>query len=579
MNNDLTWFNQKYFYHSDSEFNTNGGSLEISINSNTSDFQTYSIPTLNISIFNEKIRSNVNLKYQDVLDLLFSIEEINKDINNIYNGGGSEIKKIINGKNFKIGFKTSQNTGKKAVLLLIANSATDFGIIVISYNLFLIIVELLKSFKENYIKLPFEISNRSTLNYILDELKEIKEFNKSLPSSITNLTSSNHILNELKEIKELNKPLPNLTSSMEIVNTNEVINKDKDKDILHISDITHISPEQDPPWDINNEDADKAQKDFEDFMMDNINKVKIPEFDKISNEIKEEQKSFFIEEVLKNDIKNLDSFLISLTMHSNPIEKFQEIIGGYINSTLPSITNDELKSACYYSKRFFLYNVQNYMRNHVSIPVSIPIIKYKPNEFNNENIDLAYDLLTLSMYVRIVKDKLTTKIDDISINGLLLYTSLRVYTDIFTFSFLDNIDSDIIIKCVIKRFQNFSIRGLFKSFNELLKQYGFSDVEEIEINNFTSQIVKRVIGPDKTLYIQDLHQKEYNDNKLKLSYFNDLSLDQIDEFIKAEIETKLEIINTSTKYDDKILKILNPVEKDNSVEVSDNNNWFENINS
>ena len=547
---DLTWFNQKYFYHKDTEFSANGECLEISISSNTTDFQTYSIPTLNLNIFNDKIRYNVNLKYQDVLDLLFSIKGITtSNIDDIYKNDGSEIKKIINGKNFKLGFKISQNTGKKAVLLLIANSATDFGIIVISYNLFLTIVELFKSFKRNYIKLPFEISNRTSLNYILDELKEIKEFNKSLPSSIVDLTSSK----ECKCSEESEIMFPKL------------------------SDISNNS-DDDPPWDVDN----NPQKNFEDFITNNIDDIKIPEFDKLSGKVEEEQKSFFIEDILKNDIKNLDSFLKSLTIHSNPIEKFREIIGGYMNSTLPSITDKELKSACYYSKRFFMYNIQNYLRNHIPISTSIPIIKYKPNEFNDENIDLAYDLLTLSMYIRLVKDKLITKIDDAAINNSLLYTSLRVYTDIFTFSFLDDINSDIIIKCVMKRFQNYSNKGVFNSLNELLKQYGFSEIIEIEMNNFTTQIVKKVIG-SKILNISDLHQQDYNENKIKLPYSNELSIDLIvHEFIKAEVESELKIFYTS-KYSDEVLKILSiddntENESNNSNNPNVEDNWIENIN-
>jgi len=556
---EYVWLNQKYFYHKDSEFNQNGGSLEISVNSNTTDFQTYSTPTLNLSIFNDKVRYNINLKYQDVLDLLFSIKEIKSNVDSIYNNGGSEIKKIINGKNFKIGFKTSQNTGKRAVLFIIANSATDFGFIVVSYNLFLTIVELFKLFKRDYIRLPFDISNRAYLSSILDELKEIKEFDKSLPSSIIELTSSRN--------QEYEKIITQHSNDINVCR-HEVTEEN-----------SNSSDDQDVPWveeDIDDKSTE-AQRSFENFIIDNIDKVQIPEFDKVSEKVEEEQRSFFVEDILKNDIKNLDSFLMSLTAHSNPIEKFREIISEHMNSTLPSITDEELKSACYYSKRFFIFNVQNYIRNHVQIPTSIPIIKYRPNDFSNENIDLAYDLLTLSMYIRLVKDKLINKIDDASINNSLLYLSLRIYTDIFTFSFLDNVEPDMIIKCVTKRFQSYSNKGVFNKLNELLKQYGFSEVTEMDMNNFTEQIVKKVIGQDKTKTITELHQQDYIEDKIKLPHSNDLTVDQItNEFVKAEIEKKLDIITTS-KYSHEIMKILNPnydEESNDSEEPNDDSdNW------
>lgn len=527
------WLNQRYLTHKDKEFTTNGGTLEISINSSTTDYNNFTTPVFNIGIFNDKIRYNLNLKYQDVFDLLISIENLMKNIQDIYNNGGSEIRKLYNKKNFKLEFKLSKKTGKKAVLIIVANSTSDFGAVIISFDLFLSVVELLKNFKENYILLPFEISNRSTLSCVLNELKEIKEFNKTLPTSIVDLNR---------------------------VNTSISIPFDSDNNS--------------PPWDT--EIIDK-QKEFDKYVKDNIDSVEIPGIEKINNQVQEEYDSLLFDVILKKDISNFDSLIMSLTTHQSPIIKFKEILSDYVSSSLPSIESNELKSALYYSKRFFLYNIQNCTKNGAKIPSSIPIIKYRPNEFSDENINLAYDLLTISMYIRLIRDKLETKIPDSSINKSLLYMAVRNYTDIFTFSFLDNIDQNIIIKCVMRRFQKYSNEGFFKSFDDLLNQYNLQSISENEMIHFTTQITNKVIGEDKTLNILDLHRKEYEDNKIKLPCDSDLSVDQIYELIIGEIELKLEMENTSTSFCDEVLELLGIEVKTEEEEIQKEENWIDNI--
>jgi len=516
------WFNQKYLIHKDKEFITNGGTIEISVNSSTSDYNNFTTPVFNIGIFNDRIRYNLNLKYQDVFDLLISIENLMKDIQDIYNNGGLEIRKLYNNKNFKLEFKLSKKTGRKAVLIIIANSTSDFGAVIISFDLFLSIIELLKNFKENYILLPFEISNRSTLSCVLNELKEIKEFNKTLPTSIVDLNREN---------MSISTPFD--------------------------------SDDNSPPWD---KEIINKQKELDKYVKDNIDNIEIPEIEKINKKVQEEYNSVLFDIILKKDISNFDSLIMSLTTHQSPIMKFKEIISDYVSSGLPSIESNEFKSALYYSKRFFLYNIQNCTKNGVKIPSNIPIIKYRPNEFSDENINLAYDLLTISMYIRLVRDKLETKISDSSINKSLLYMAVRNYTDIFTFSFLDNLDQSIIIKCVMRRFQKYSNEGFFKSFNDLLNQYNLEDVNENDMINFTTEIMNKVIGENKTLNILDLHRKEYEDNKIKLPYDSDLNIDQISELIIAEIELKLEMKDVNMNYCDKVLELLD-IKKETSEEI------------
>jgi len=518
LNEDYIWFNQKYFFHKDKTFNPNGGSLEIATTCNSKgDLQSFSPPTLSLSIFNEGLRYSINLKYQDVIDLINSIETVQQNIESIYNDNkGAGINKIYNGKNLKILFRKSENTGAKAVKIAILNNSTDYGMVIISYPIiFNSIVELLKTFKKEYIKISFDISNRAMMSYMLDEIRSIKEAVKILPTSIIP-----------------NKP-------------------DKIKEVIEVLKDENPNPIQ-----------NEFQEGFDKYLKENMDKTEIPKLDEI---VDEEYKvktvkntgSVLVDEILKNDIKVLDSLFTSVGTHENPIEKLIETFKDYYNiELLPGISDDEFKSSIYYSKLFFTTSIQNYMRNNIPIPVSIPVIKYQAINCDSKNIDLAYDLLTISIYTRLVKEKLQSRIEDATINKSILYLSLRNFTDIFTFSFLDEIEIGKITNCILEKFSNFSESGFFNSFDELLGNYNLQKVVIQDIKNFLTNILDKIIGNGKVVYVSELQEKDYIDGKVKLHPKNNLTEKQItSELVKAEVNDKLNILDTSLKMSQEVQEL------------------------
>ena len=553
-NEEYIWFNQKYFTHKDKIFNPTGSSMEITTACNSkANLQSFSPPTLNISIFNEGLRYNINLKYQDVIDLLESIKNAQSNIDQIYKDKKSEgINKLYNSKNLKMMFRISENSGTKAVLILILNNATDYGIIIVSYNIiFKSIIELLKSFKRNYANISFEISNRALMTYMLDELRCIKGSVKAIPSSI-----------EIENKKD--KTIESLTDE----NSNSIQNKFQE------------------------------QEGLDKYMKENVGKTKIPEFEMIENEEEnkntsiEKTESILVDKVLKNDIGNFDSLLTSINTEINPIEKIKKIFGQHFEDLdiLPGITEEEFKSAAYYSKLFFLTNIQNYMKNNIQIPASIPIVKYQVLNCDPRNIDLAYDLLTISIYVRFIKEKLQTRVNDETINKSILYMSLRNFTDIFTFSFLDEIDINQITTCIVERFNSFSKSGFFNRFDEILDSYNLQKITVQDIKNFLVNTLSKVIGKGKAIYISELQEKDHIDEKIKLHPKNDLTLDLIlNEVIRAEVNEKLNITDLSSKMDQKVQELFTNKSNQSSAQdskqtvpdeksgVENPEEWFSNI--
>lgn len=512
LEEELFWFNQKYLVHKDNIFNSNG-TIDISTSCNTQDFQNFSSPTFNIAIFNDKSRYSVNLKYQDVLDLLLSIKEVLKNINEIYSKDlKAEIIKTYNSKFLKILFKKSKVNQEKGVLINILNTQTDFGVIVLHYNIFNSIIDLLRSFKRDYLKLSFEISNRALMSNLFEEIKQVKNGIKSLPNSII-------------EMKSLNNS---------------------------------YTPAQEPEF------KSEVQEEFEKYIEENLDKADVPWIDDIPVKTKENEiKSVLINDICQNDISNLESLLLSLTTESYPVNKLRSLFSQYFSNnfdSLPDISEVDLKSIHYYSKLIFMSSVQKYSKNIQPIPTSVPILKYNPTNTSSDNIDLAYDLLMITMYIRLMKTKLESKVQDSSLNKSLLYLILRNFTDVFTFSFLDNKSHDIIINSIIDRFKYFNSNGFFKKFEEILNQYNLVNVSEIEMKHFLKESIIKVVGANKTQCISDLHTKDYDNNKVRIPYLNELSLDEINKIIKNEIhfedkeETPKEVSTDSSCWVSSILE-------------------------
>ena len=99
-----TWFNQLLLHHKDSYYNS-GGSFEVGLSSNTSDFKTFSSVSLNISITNG-IKKVYNLNYQNAIDLMRSFKEVTDNIQKIFESTSSIdiLKRYYSDKSLKVKF-------------------------------------------------------------------------------------------------------------------------------------------------------------------------------------------------------------------------------------------------------------------------------------------------------------------------------------------------------------------------------------------------------------------------------------------------------------------------------------------
>ena len=518
MNLDQVWFNQTYFTHRDTTYSTDS-TFDLGISSSTNDFKNFTTLTLNMTVIKDKKWYTCHLKYQDVSDLIMSLSEVMSNYSEIFNRNNCELYKNYGNKSIRINFKKSK-TGENIVIIAIIYSESDFGVVVLNQTTFSIIYTLMKSFESEYIRLVFDIVNRSLLTSMREEITSLKRSIETLPSSIV----------ELKDIGS----------------------QDTEIDQKVIDD----------------------QNNFDSFIQQNIDRVVIPEFhEEIKESVQNKITSFLFEKALQNDILNIDTFFSSITS-SNPLPRMLDLFSRHFpdsslenikNIYLPSITDSEFSSLIYVSGLLYHTFFQNYLKKGESIPaIGIPVTRYMPSKIEASNIELATDLLLLVSYIKIVRDRLQPKEEDSYNNKSYLYMTLRCSTDSLIFSFLNEQNCDAIFSTCLDKFKYLKTTKFFLSFDKILSSFNCSEVTLGDIQGHLNN-VKKVVVSGKNIY--DYHVSGFNSGKMKLSPENQLRSEQINDFIKLEVYSKLEQDIDLDEIDPTVIKLY---ASKNKVKLSQN---------
>ncbi len=520
MDENRVWINQELFYYYDKKYQTNS-ILNIQLSGFTSDYQNFSQPSLNLSITSlaeNRGRRFIILDYSDLFELSDSFGNLFKNYSyceQVFEyQNKSEIIKVMrmyNRKQLLFNFQRSTVTGENCVVIQIIHNESDFSRIIIPFVKFKSILALFKSFLKSYCVIS-QIYQQNLFNkMIADKLCGIE-------TSITTLPSS---------IYEIGENSNNLVNYNHVDNYNYNLNQDNDNGHINAEDSTS-----------------SLSADFDKFVEENIDKIKIPEIEsgKIeeNNKPKEEIKSYFIENVLNNDIKNLESMITSIYLKDNPLESFMNIVKESPHvpdnfNMLPDIEYHEYKSICYLSRIMFIKTLTNYLEKSQPIPSSIPIVKYKPSTFDEYNVHFAFDLFMINNYMKALRTKLESKIDDASKNKSLISIAIRCFTDIFSISFVDFENIKVTLKsAILSRFKYYKEKGFFKEYDSLLEEYNLEEITEREMSVLADNILDSAVN--KGVDIQYFHDELFKRGTVKLPYYNQLSLEQITkELIPNEI--------------------------------------------
>jgi hypothetical protein len=491
------WFNHVLLAHFDKQFQTNSY-LRLSISISTNNFLVFGQPFLNIQISNsvDDARRSYSLSIQNCTDLVKAFKQIIDNSEQSFLDRAQIIRKYNLDKSIIFTFFNKDDTNEKLVKFQIFHNESNFGAIIIEYSLFQLLAIQIRSFVTDYIKIGGDIRR----DFISSRLLQI---NDKLLKDIRNLP------NQLLELPVVNTQPVTDSSKIPTTIENQLDDYIGGKDMSNIKDIT-----------LDTNDVDK------------------PIQEKL-----QEVESKFVDIVLKRDVKNLENFLNSISNTSiNPLEsiinEFQSLDSDMV--LLPGISDKDMKSLVYLSKLFYATHYQNYLENNVSIPLTTSILKYDTNdiEVKPENMELAYDLLTIMGYLKCFRNKIETKESDVYINKSLIYLSFRCFIDVFIFSFLTKklVRTDVLLSKINSRFKYFNSIGVFDSFKKELENNSFPEVSETEISIFVQQVIE---GPIESSPSVDIFHKN-SVKQLTVPPDNDFTIEQIiNDIIPKEVNEKL----------------------------------------
>jgi hypothetical protein len=532
------WFNQQFLSHKDKLFESDKSKiLELNMSCNTTNYKEFSSPTINFVLHTIAKRYQINLGFQQALDLVSSMEILIKDYNNLEDD--FTIYKNYIKRNLKIVVKKTKN-GEKCIIFSVIYSDSDYNYIILQQNLILAIYTILNDFCNNYININFQFVNRSLFTENLDQLKALNEALISLP---THLSSISHLpvfqkIDENTKIWNDEELKQNKISDYPLDPTDFLV---EDQEI-QTPKVEEISP-------------DNMTSELEDFMDNNLDSIIVPEIEKVKNKeintIKKDITKIHMMEVFE-DLSELDKFIISLIPHENQIESWINYLTKKMNLSkkpkdnfLPSISDEDYKSLIYLSKTFFDTNIKKYIEKSGKFKTVVAIKKYKVNDSEKVislNNELSIDLLTIMCYLRETSIKLTARETDAMRNKSVLYVLFRTISDAMIFSFIQTKNSDMIINLLKERFENFNQNGFFKEFDKIMSNYSLPKIDFIDINNSAIAILKS--AEHSALFINDLHDSFYKGNKVSLPYNSKYTLEQILTLI-----SKLDVIKNISEID------------------------------
>lgn len=497
-NSKTTWFSQVLMTYKDKTYATNGY-LRISLSTNTEDFKYFNAPTINISISNNYQKS-INLNIQNAKDLLRAFKLILSQLN------GNELniqRKYQKNTIIHFTFKVDPNNDKRIVIIEIRNNESDFTKIIIP----------LESVFESFASC-------------------IREFTESYMTICSNL----FIQSIQSQSTQIIQQLPGLIKGI----SSQIISQIPADEIISDSRAPEVEPETVAETEATINDLDK-------FLGNDMENIDIPEIGKIAQETEKvtQIESLFVKYYLDGDLKNLETSVNNYFMTPAPLITMTEDIKSKLkneindeNFTLmPDVSEDDLKSMIYISKMSPSIIYQNYLNMSIPIPAATPVLKYDVKNYTDHNLEIAYDLFLINLYVRTTRRRLENKIEDAIENKALFNIQLRSFTDPFVFTFIDKVDKTKLSSIILNRYKYYDSIGLFDSYKELLKTSGCPSIIESDIMATVDEAIEKVVGTSP--YINELHTNMEIPSKLRVPAKNTFSLEQIiNEILPLEIAEK-----------------------------------------
>jgi hypothetical protein len=480
------WINQTILMHKDNLYSSDGF-LRVSISTGTHDYKNFNPPSFNISIGNQFQRS-YNLNVIRASDLLTSFKNAFKGGATIFNDK-TQIVKQNQTVQFIVEFTKSQN-GDLVVKMTIRHSETDFTVVIVSADVFQIFANRLKYFVEKY-----------------DQIC-LSQYQASLQGELT----------------EVLLQLPNLIKGMpsQILSTNYIDSRG--------------APEEQKV-----KETEATIADLDNFLGgEEMKNIEVKELEEKKEEVIQEFNSPFVENVIKGNLRNLETILSNTTGIEELSQRLKtELRWSDDISILPGITEDEMISLLYISRILENLIELGWTKFGTPVPSSTPALRYKPiYGIHPDNLALACDLMLFSGYIRTLRRRLEDKIEDCNENKALFYIRFRCFMDPFYFSYAEKFNEKNFISLILARYKYYDKIGVFDEYKNILNAHNCVSITERDIQAYVNEVIEKIVG--KSRYILDFHDEFKSQNGLRIGAKSNFTKEQIiNEIIPLEIAEKM----------------------------------------
>lgn len=476
---EVQWFSTPLVTYKDTKFGTDGY-LRISLSTNTKDFKNFNPPMLNISI-GQTYQKACNLNIISAKDLVEALVEFSK----AHEDTKPQIRRKISSS---IELHISRNP--EVIIFQLFSNETDHTQVGMDFSTLSAIFHVFKAHVSKY----YDTCVGLLMKSIDSEYRQIPGMIRGMPAQIL---SSNNL--------DSGAPDANAPDPQKVKETEMTI------------------------------------ENLDEFLGgENMDNVKVNELESDKPKPIKEIDSKFVKNFLKNDLRNLETIL-------NNTSNFEEIglkimqdgrynIEGFF--MLPGISDEEIKSLSYISQILVNTIERSYVEFDSPIPSFTPILKYKVKDFMDENLELAYDLLLFSGYVRNLRRRLEDKIGDARENKALFHLKFRCFLDPYYFSFLEKSDRTQLSSIIVNRFKYYNSIGVFDEYKNILRSNNCPDINYQDISTFVDEVCDKVVG--KGLFILDQHDKLMSQNNVKIGSNSNFTKEQIiNEIVPLEVAEKL----------------------------------------
>ena len=487
---DQYWFNQSLFFHHDRTEGTDA-KLYLTATSSSEDLITLGNQFLSMRISNHLTKSCL-LKFQDVCDFYNSVEAAfrGQDAAELFkNENKNTILKRYNKKSeLIIDFRTNNN-GYPVVKATIRSNETDFTTVVVKWDVFKSFLAVLDSYKSeypNYISMLYQ-------QMIAKKLSKLDMIDNSIKGLYANMET------QPVEQQEKSEPVDkkNVTWSSDMSDEFEKFVQDTDVELPEIS-----------------KDIKKAETD-----------VKQTPVEKIDSKLFE---------LIEEDLSKFEPYVNN---NANIFEFVNDLKDKLGFDMLPSNDDDEIKSLVYLSTYYFQLLLNGNTLRNEPIPNAFPVMKFKPSKMDNNNLDLAYDLLLIQCYFRTFRARLESKIMDATANYSRFHLALRMFTDGLIYGFIQEFSVEQIKSIIVNRYKYLDSVGAFDYYKKKLSDNICAPIDVRDISIFLDELIPNAKGFD---FIKKTHAENQDNFSLKLAVENSFNLEQIiKEVIPLEIDVQL----------------------------------------